>query len=261
MTNSAPGCAPKLRQALDSPIPSIRTPFTRHGEVESIVQPDPVAGKVDMSITGLVKESRALGTKLEMRRTISSTLGEPVIRIRDVVTNRANVTVPHMLLYHCNFGYPFVDAGTDILWRGTLHSRGLGMDAEVFNAKHNFRKCMGPEKIHCGAREACAFIDVTPDSKGMCTVGLYNKKLSLALAMRYKKKQLPWVTNWQHCGPGEYVTAVEPGTNQTTGRAAARAQKNLIQLRPGQSRTYELELSVLTEQAAITRFVKAAGPK
>src|SRR4051812_39200259 len=83
-------------------------------EIESIIQPDPIAGKLDMSITGKIRQTQALGPSLELRRTISGTLGEATIRIHDEVLNRGNMPAPHMLLYHCNFGWPLVDAGTRI---------------------------------------------------------------------------------------------------------------------------------------------------
>ncbi len=102
-------------------------------------------------------------------------------------------------------------------------------------------------------------VDVTPDTDGMCTIGLYNEKLALAVATRYKKRQLPALANWQHWGPGEYVTGLEPGTNPPIGQAKAREQKKLLHLDPGQSRTYDLEIRVLTQEQDIRRFLKAAG--
>jgi hypothetical protein len=77
--------------------------------------------------------------------------------------------------------------------------------------------------------------------------------------MRYKKKQLPWLSNWQHWGPGEYVTALEPGTNPPIGQAKAREQKELIHIAPRKSRTYDLEMTVLTDKKQINNFLKAAG--
>jgi len=227
--------------------------------LESIVQPDPIAGKLVMSITAMVNESCVFGPNLELRRTISSTLGEPAIGIHDVVTNLGNAPTPHMILYHCNFGWPLVDEGTDIIWKGKWASRGLDMDNAIFNGKHNFRKCQKPIESHRGGGEACGFIDVIPDKKGVCTVGLYNRKLGLALAIKYKKKQLPWLANWQHFGPGEYVTALEPGTNPPIGQSKAREQKELIHIAPGKSRTYDMQLTVLTDKKQINRFLKTAG--
>jgi len=227
--------------------------------VESVVQPDLSARGPAMSITAVVKQSRVFGPSLELRRTIAGTLGEPAIRIRDVVTNCGNTPAPHMILYHCNFGWPLVDEGTEILYKGTCTSRGMDMDNAVFNSRRNYKKCSRPLESHRGGGEGCGFIDVRPDRTGICTVGLYNRKLGIALAMRYRKKQLPWLSNWQHWGPGEYVTALEPGTNPPIGQAAAAKQKTLIHIRPGESRTYEIEMTVLTEKAHIRQFLKAAG--
>jgi Domain of unknown function (DUF4432) len=227
--------------------------------VESIIQPDLLTGKLQMSITGVVKQSRVFGPSLELRRTISGTLGEPRVRIHDVVTNLGNEPVPHMILYHCNFGWPLVDEGTEILCKGEWASRGLKMDDAIFNETRDFRKCSKPLDSHRGGGEACAFIDVTADKKGACTVGLYNPRLGLALVLKYSKKQLPWLSNWQHWGPGEYVAALEPGTNPPIGQAKAREQKKLIHIAPGKSRTYDLEMTVLQDKEQIAAFLKAAG--
>jgi len=227
--------------------------------VESIIQPDLPAEKLEMSVTAVVKESCVFGPNLELRRTISSRLGEPAIRIHDVVTNLGNTPAPHMILYHCNFGWPLVDEGTQIIWKGKCTSRGLDMDNAIFNSKHNFRKCQKPIESHRGGGEACGFIDVTPDKNGLCTVGLYNQRLNLAVAIKYNKKQLPCLANWQHFGPGEYVTALEPGTNPPIGQAKAREQKELIHIRPGASKTYDLEMTILTDKRQINHLLKTAG--
>jgi len=228
-------------------------------QIESIVQPDPAAGKLQMSITAVMKQSRVFGPNLELRRTISSTIGEPTIRIHDVVTNLANTPSPHMILYHCNFGWPLVDEGAEIVWKGKCVSRGMDMDNAIFNSKHDFRKCQKPLDSHRGTGEACGFINAAASKSGICTVGLYNRELNLVLVMKYKKKQLPCLANWQHWGPGEYVTALEPGTNPPIGQSQARKQKKLIHIAPSKSRTYDLTMTVLTDERRINRFLKAAG--
>jgi hypothetical protein len=228
-------------------------------EVESIIQPDPACGRMDMSITAVVKESKVFGPNLELRRTLSSTLGKAEIIVHDEVVNRGNTPSPHMILYHCNFGWPLVDEGADIIYRGECVSRGMDFDNKIFNDKHPYKKCCKPLESHKGCGEACGFVDVRADKKGMCQVGLVNRKLPLAMVMRYPKKQLPCLANWQHFGQGEYVCALEPGTNPPTGQNKARQQKNLIILKPGEKRTYRLEMAILSETAAIREFVKISG--
>jgi len=228
-------------------------------QIESIIQPDLLTGKLQMSMTGVIKQSRVFGPNLELRRTIASTLGEPAVRVHDVVANVGNTPAPHMILYHCNYGWPLVDEGTEIICKGEWASRGLDMDNAVFNSRRNFKKCSKPLESHRAGGEGCAFIDVEADKKRMCTVGLHNRKLGLALVLKYSKKQLPWLSNWQHWGPGEYVTALEPGTNPPIGQGKAREQKKLIHIAPGKSRTYDLEMAVLTGRKQIGDFLKTAG--
>lgn len=223
-------------------------------EIESIVQPDPVNGKLEFGIRGKIKQTQVFGPCFEMQRTISGTLGQPVIRIHDEVSNCSNTSVPHMLLYHLNFGWPLVDEGTDLLWEGRWQSPGETSDTKIFREGNNFRKCLAPLPAHNGTGEEVAFIDIAPDESGRCIAGLSNARLNLAVAIRFNKNELPWLTNWQHWGKGEYVTGLEPGTNPPIGQAKARAQQQLIFLKPGETRKYNLDIEVMDQEASIKQL-------
>lgn len=225
-------------------------------EILSIIQADPAAGKMEMSITGLIKQSQALGHRLELKRTISATLGQSAIRIKDEIVNRGNTHAPHMMLYHFNFGWPLADEGTDIIWQGAWESRDGDINNRIFRKGNNFHKCPAPQDDHSGNGEDAAFIDILPDSSGHCTCGLHNARIGLAVVLRFHKDQLPWLTNWQHWGRGEYVTGLEPCTNPPIGQVLAREQKTLIQLAPGETRIYDLELEVLDDETKINEFLK-----
>lgn len=225
-------------------------------EIISVVQPDPVAGTMEMSITGKMKQTQVFGPRLELKRTISGTLGQATIRIRDEVINLGNAPAPHMLLYHFNFGWPLVDEGTDIIWQGAWQSPGGDEGKQIFKQGNDFRKCPAPMDEHSGGGEEVAFIDITPNSAGQCTCGLYNSQIKLAVALQFQKKQLPWLINWQHWGKGEYVTGLEPATNPPIGQAKAREQQVLIHLAPGESRVYDLAIQVLDNEEKIGKLLK-----
>jgi hypothetical protein len=193
---------------------------------------------------------------LELKRTISGTLGQPSIQIHDEVINRANTLAPHMLLYHFNFGWPFIDEGTKLIWQGDWQAREGGINGNIFREDYDFRTCPAPMDAHSGTGEAVAFIDATPNDTGWCSAGLHNAQLGLAVALRFQKSQLPWLTNWQHWGKGEYVTGIEPGTHPPIGQAKARKQSTLLFLEPGESRTYDVEVEVLHNPAQISQFTK-----
>jgi galactose mutarotase-like enzyme len=213
-------------------------------EIESIIQPDPRMGKMEMSITGIIRESRIFGPSLSLRRTISSTLGEANIRIHDEVTNYGNMPAPLMILYHFNFGYPLVDEGTEILWEGTWKPRFDEEKAKIFKEGNDFKRCPQPMDDHSGTGEEVVLIDPITDDEGRCSCGLYNPKIGLKVELNFHKKQLPTLTNWQHWGKNEYVTGLEPGTNHPIGQAKARENNELILLAPNESRSFDLTLSV-----------------
>lgn len=217
-------------------------------EIISIVQPDPITGKMTMSITGIVREAQVFGPVLELKRTISGKLGEPKISVQDEVVNRGNENVPHMLLYHINFGWPLIDEGTEILWKGSWISPTPDSRQKIFKEGSSYRVCPPPMESHSGSGEDVAFIDIHADGNGQSNCGLYNKKLQLALAVRFPKKQLPWLTNWQHWGKNEYVTALEPATNPPIGQKKARKEGNLIFLEPGERRSYSLDVEVIVPE-------------
>ena len=213
-------------------------------EVLEIIQPNLMSGGLEMRITGITRETSVFGPSLELKRTISCTLGKPWIKIHDEVRNCGNQPAPHMILYHINFGWPLVDDGTEILGEGEWKSRGNPLDNLIFRKGNDFKKCLPPIDDHLGGGEACAFIDPLADEKGICTCGLNNKKLNLKFTFRFRKDQLPYLTNWQHWGKGEYVTALEPGTNPPIGQKSAREQGKLIHLQPGEVRNYDIEMEV-----------------
>ncbi|SDL42159.1 aldose 1-epimerase family protein [Siphonobacter aquaeclarae] len=228
-------------------------------EIESIIQPDLAKGQLTMSLTGRIRETTVFGPSLELKRTISGTLGEAVIRIRDEVTNRGNAPAPHMLLYHVNFGWPLADKDTQIVWHGEWAPREDGFSHRYFREGVDFRTCPAPLDEHSGPGEAAAFIRPEKNAAGWSETGLYNQRLGMAAIVRFRKEQLPWLTNWQHWGRGEYVTGLEPGTHGPIGQAAARREGTLIFLEPCETREYDLEIEVLTDSESIHQFLNPSA--
>ncbi len=224
-------------------------------EIISVIQPDPRRGNLEMSITGIIRETKPFGPSLELKRTISATLGKAGIRIHDEVINRGNTPAPHMLLYHFNFGWPLADEGADIVWKGNWHPRNGEENAKIFKPGNSFKKCAAPLDDHLGGGEEVVLVDIEADIFGHSVCGLSNPKIGIAALLKFKKEQLPWFANWQHWGKGEYVTGLEPSTHPLTGQAKAREDGSLIFIEPEQSRVYELELDILHDEETIKEFL------
>jgi hypothetical protein len=155
-----------------------------------------------------------------------------------------------MLLYHINCGWPLIDAGTRIVWQGEMQPRSGETAVRQNSRKDGFRHCPAPIDSHAGFGEEVAFIDPQGDKEHHVVCGYVNDQLGLGLKISFSKTQLPWLIHWQHWGKNEYVTALEPATNPPIGQAAARANQSLLELEPGESRSYDLHLSILVGEAA-----------
>lgn len=154
-------------------------------ELLSIIQPAPEAGRLEMSIKGRMLQTQVFGPTLELKRTISGTLGQATITLRDEVTNLGNTEAPHMLLYHVNFGWPLVNEGTRIECEGAWQSRGGEQDNQIFRADADFRTCPAPLEAHRGGGEAAAFIQPVADAHGWATGNIQNTALDLSVNLRF----------------------------------------------------------------------------
>ena len=221
-------------------------------QIESIRRIDPAAGIDTMSITGLVRTARVFGPNVELRRTISSVLGVPAIHINDVFTNRGNSPARHCWMLHCNFGWPLVDKGARLVYRGKVVPRADSV--KWFTDPKRYKVVRSPVPAHRGAGEACAFIDPPADRAGLCHVGIVHEKLSLGVEITYPRKRFPRLVNWQHFGPGgEYVMALEP----ISGGMGCGVPAG--QLQPGQSKTYDCTLTVITDPKDLKAFMQKRG--
>src|SRR5437667_425460 len=97
--------------------------FGLHGEhshtaacIESIIQPDPHGNSREMSVTARIRYGAFYCPCVELKRKISSVLGENTIYFVDEFYNAGNQDVPHAWLLHINFGYPLLDFGAEFCY-------------------------------------------------------------------------------------------------------------------------------------------------
>lgn len=236
---------------------------TSAATIESIIQPDPQAGQMEMAIVGTIRYGRLFGPCLNLRRTLRSTLGQNAIDITDEFTNVGNQPTPHAWLLHINFGYPLVDAGAELCYDSPRVEPAPTPESQRrFRPGGDYKKIPGPLDRHRGANEAVAYLYPKPTSKaGQTTVGLVNRKLGLGVAVEYNTRQFGRCINWQHFGPGEYVTALEPANGSVAGRWKDRADGILDHIPPGESKIYQYRLSALGDRAALAALRALNGAR
>jgi hypothetical protein len=219
--------------------------------IESVIQPDPQRGKSEMSITGVVRYGRLFGRNLELRRTITSRLGENAIDFVDEFTNAGNTPVPHAWLLHINLGYPLIEEGTLFCYDSPKVEPVPSDKPKHWFAddKRRYKTAPAPLEEHRGFTEAVAYLYPRSSGKnGQVTVGVVNRKLGLGLAIRYSTREFPRCINWQHWGPGEYVTALEPVNGTVAGRAKDREQGLLDEIAAGGTKRYRYRIEAVTQR-------------
>ena len=236
-------------------------PLGLHGRISSLPAEN-VAARCEwkgneyvMTLTGEITEGFLFGACLKLTRTLTTTLGTASLTILDEVTNIGLRSAPHMMLYHCNFGFPMLAPGARLL-APSVTVQPNTPDAE--DGKRDYASAAPPtrgyaEKVYEHALAA---------RRGRTAVALVNELLGdgAGVYLRFRTDQLPVFNQWKMMGEREYVMGLEPATNGVTGRANERRNGRLATLRPGQSRTYELELGVLDGPkaiAAMTREIRA----
>jgi len=231
--------------------------------VEMLINPDPQRGRNEMLLSMVCRDSRMFGPVLEVRRTIQCIIGRAEIHLYDQVTNRGDTRCNHNWLYHVNLGYPLLDRGSQLIYRGqaeywqlpTPPSRPLS-DA----ALNGLKRVGGALAAHAGSGERGLVVEVKPDRDGQCHVGLINQRIGLGFELIYPASQLPRIANWQHYGPrGCYVTGIEPFSGSLMGLAKDDFEGASQYLDPGQTRRYQLTIRVHDDATALKKFARHDG--
>lgn len=194
-----------------------------------------------VSVTGVVDEARLFGNKLRMTSTISTRPGRAEIHVRDIIKNVSSEPGDLQLIYHTNFGPPFLGPGATLLAKT---KKVTPYDA-VAAAGLDSWNVMGKETP--GAAEECFFCDLAASSDGTTAVMLRSADRQKAVLYRFNKTQLPCFTLWKNpqCKADGYVVGLEPGTNYPNTKSMEEENGRVIHLKPGESRTFELTLEYL----------------
>jgi len=199
-------------------------------------------------VRGKIREAEVFRTNLELTREISTVLGEKCFRIHDRIENLSIDRSPLMFVYHCNPGFPVLDAGT----RFVINS------AKTTEWKED--REVGPEVYTVAQGPQPTFDDNVfvhrpiADAEGNVRVGLINDKLGLGLYWKFPISEIPLVNQWQHFIRGTYVTGVEPGNVSMLGRAWNRKHGYLQHIQPEEVREFHLEIGVMDGAEEIAAF-------
>ena len=183
----------------------------------------------ELSVVGTVAEGGLFYPHLELTTTYTTVPGSARLVIHDRVVNRSAEAGEMQLLYHCNVGQPFLDAG----------SRMIAPIREV--APISLRAAEGIDTLDTYAGPVAGFAeqvycyDLLADAAGQTLALLYSAKADKGLALRFDRRQLPCFTVWKQTGALDdgYVTGLEPATNYPNFKSYERSKGRVVNLPPG----------------------------
>jgi len=200
------------------------------------------------SVSGVVRETKALDRHLVLLRTWTTELGSTMIRLEDRVRNAGGTRAPHMILYHCNAGFPIVGPDARVyLTRTGTEPRDKAAAAGIDTWDH------GGEP-HPGFAEQVFIHAPHAETDGRARAIVANVKTchgrGLGFEVAYDPTTLPAIFTWRMLGYGDYVMSVEPAnTCAIQGRTYAGRHGLLPFLEPGEERVYRLDLTALSGDA------------
>jgi len=206
--------------------------------------------KFKMNISGAMKETCFKGENLTLARELTAVLGENKFRICDRVENGTAISMPIMLLYHFNFGYPLLDKGTKLI----INSEAIIPEDET--AKKGLKKYADYGALSRSYPDQVFHHNVNAAKAGACKVAIINQKLKLGVYIAYNKKQLPYFAQWKVLKGGDYITGLEPANCYAEGRIAAKKNNRLEMLGSGKVKEIDIEYGIIEGSAQIKKIIK-----
>ncbi|WP_321936329.1 aldose 1-epimerase family protein [Paraburkholderia sp. J8-2] len=177
---------------------------------------------------GVIRQSAVFGENLVLKRRITLSVHGGMIHVSDTVQNQGFRPTPHAILYHINFGYPFLDEATQIA--GDLCSETTAL----FNAEDK--------------RPRDDFVDYyqgvpVTTGKPTATIEVRNGTVLGGLRARisYRRSQLPVFGIWRAFQSGIYALGLEPARPFDP---QANANDSSMTLEGGESRQYAITLEL-----------------
>ena len=209
--------------------------------------------KGEITLTGIVRETRMFFKKLELTSSLTMYAGTSTFTIRDTVTNLSAEPSGFQLLYHINTGMPFVSPGARVVV--PFERLAPRTDVAVENLPKWDKSC--PETP--GSSEVVFFFDPAADKDGRVQTMLVNAEGNRGLALGFDKKTLPLFSLWKSrlSNNDGYVLGMEPSVNFPNNYSFEKKHGRVVPLKPGQSRTHELRFEVLRDAESVKRTEKA----
>lgn len=218
----------------------------------------------EITVTGVVEETRFHFWKLRLTSSIITKVGDTGLGIRDEVENFSGSPAEMQLLYHINFGPPWLAPGSRFVAPVRKVMPRDPRAAEGMAAWDRYASEVA------GYSEQVYFLELLAAPDGRTQTLLKDAAGTRGVSIQLNTQQLPCYTVWKNTttSPDGYVTGLEPGTNFPNPRTHEAQQGRTVKLAPGGKTAFALRLDmhataaeVAQVEAAIAALQAAAKPQ
>ena len=158
-----------------------------------------------------------------------------------------------MLMYHCNFGYPFLEEGVRLIlptrkvtpreeWSGLHTDRWNVMDAPSDNA-----------------REHVFLHELASGANGDTFAAIVNDRLGIGVRISFNRKNMPYFMEWKSTASGDYVIGLEPSNSSVYGRKYHESENTLKTLPAYGEETIKWSFTILRDEKEIVETENACA--
>lgn len=182
-------------------------------------------------IKGTMRETALFGHCLELKRTIRIPVFGSEVTVSDTVTNLTPKDEEYALLYHCNFGFPFISEKAHV----ELPEKRKTTPRTPFAATGLGRECTFDAPV-AGEEERVFFHENMPHE-----AALVNESLGIRMNLTWSET-LPILAHWRSMASGDYVCGLEPTNCYIMGRGPERENGTLPVLKAFETVKTEIKI-------------------
>jgi len=190
-------------------------------------------------IEGDVRDGMIFGDRMTLHRTIKCFYKQRKIHLHDSVTNDGPRKARHMILYHCNIGYPLLSPDSEIF---IPSSNAIPRNEHAASGIDRWMKLEKPDSSY---EEMCYYHELKRDKDNHARVGVFNPELGFGVSIEFNAGTLDHFVQWKMMGTNDYVLGLEPANATIDGLHDAVSNGSMKYLEPDESVQYDLEFSIL----------------
>lgn len=202
-----------------------------------------------LKISGDAREGYLFGPNLVLHKELCVPVGSNKIEIHDSIENKGFEESSLMILYHFNYGYPFLCKDMEILCNfDKITARDMKSEVGIANIDQ-FDKPLD------GFDEVVAYRTMSTQKKTQkkAYTLVYNPDLKIGVQMTFDPLQLPVLNQWKSPRAGDYVLGMEPGTGHVGGYEATRRAGLMQYIKPGETKKFDITIEFFEEKELTKR--------